>query len=217
MDNAYSGVFITIEGGEGTGKSTLINGLKSHFENQGQKVVVTREPGGTPTAEALRAILLQKSNTENAMTAWTEALIVSAARSDHVSNLIYPALMDGKTIICDRFYDSTLAYQGRDIGSEDLMDLIQVSTSQLSPDLTLLLDGNPQRLLTRRTQRTNNQDRFEDMDLAFHEEVRVRFLDIASKFPERIVTLNAERSADEVLATAISHIDGLKRTKGHDS
>ena len=201
------GLFITIEGGEGVGKTTLISGLRHYFSDTGVPVLFTREPGGSARAEALRNVLLSEFDAENDMTVETEALIISAARSDHVAHTVLPALKEGRHVVCDRFADSTRAYQGHAIDSQKLETIIEFSTHGLRPDITLLLDGDPEKLLTRRVARDGTKDRFEVRGLAFHDAVRKRFLKVADQFPSRISIINAEESPSEVLKSAIAFIE----------
>lgn len=192
------GLFITLEGGEGVGKTTLIQSIKRHFANHPREIIFSREPGGSTRAESLRQVILTETDTRPDMSVQTEALIICAARSDHVDNVILPALSRGAVVFCDRFADSTRAYQGETIDSDDLETLIRVATKGLSPDLTLLLDGDPLVFEKRRRTRNGANDRFELRDLRFHVDVRERFLAIAAREPERFAIINAENTPNQV-------------------
>ena len=199
------GRFITVEGGEGTGKSTLIAGLETHLLDDGIAVTVTREPGGTQLAEAVRALVLSPPGGHR-WSALSEALLVYAARRDHLENIIMPALEAGEWVICDRFADSTRVYQGLgglDEDSIDALDKLVVGASQ--PDRTLILDGPVQDLLSRRRDR-GMSDVFESMPIEFHEKVREAFLDIASRNPERCRVIDAMQAPDDVLKAALSKL-----------
>lgn len=202
------GRFITLEGGEGTGKSTLIEGLSSWLDECGIAHITTREPGGTELAEQLRALVLMPRD-GTALSALTSALIMNAARCDHLERQIRPALETGVWVISDRFSDSTLVYQSLQPGSkpENLNTLEVMVVGEDRPDLTLLLDGDPRDLLARRRARGGAQDVYERADLAFHDRVRAGFLDLAAREPERFETLNASDSIDNVLAQACSAIE----------
>lgn len=206
MTGTHNGFFLTIEGGEGVGKTTLLQSLRTLAEGADVEVVFTREPGGTRRAELLRNVLLDTDEASFHMSAMTEALIINAARSDHVENLIRPALARGALVISDRFSDSTRAYQGRTLNETDLEDLIRIATQGLEPDLTLVLDGDPVTLIERRERRGGPQDRFESRELDFHIGVREAFLAVARAFPDRIVVVDAERPADAVLDAVLSEI-----------
>ena len=208
----HRGRFITFEGGEGTGKTTLIAGLKSHLETAGISVTVTREPGGTPRAEKLRELLLSMDSLRDPMCAETEALIVCAARSDHVENQIRPLLAKGKWVLCDRFTDSTQAYQGRSISSQYLQTLNQIATRGLTPDLTFLLDADPEELVDRRIERGLPTDRFEGQSMQFHQNIRQSFLKIARDESERVVVIDAMNDVAAVLRNALEIL--LSRFEG---
>jgi dTMP kinase len=195
------GKFLTLEGGEGAGKTTLIRTLESWLKDRGIEVVMTREPGGTPGAEQLRDILLK-----GATDRWspvTEALLMYAARVDHVERLIEPALARGAWVISDRFADSTMAYQGTAGGVpvERIRQLHAAALGDFNPDLTLILDLDPRTGLERTVSRGEDATRFERFDADFHARLRQAFLDIAAREPERCMVLDAGK-APEVVATA---------------
>jgi dTMP kinase len=191
------GLFITFEGGEGVGKSTQIERLKNALEASGHEVVVTREPGGTQIAERIRDVLLNPEN--DGMTPMAELMLYEAARAQHVGELIRPALDAGKVVLCDRFSDSTTAYQGagRALALEDVEVLHQQATGGLLPEVTILLDLEPEIRLTR-AKGDGDGDRIEKESLAFHERVREGFLALAKRFPERVHLVDANQSIDAI-------------------
>jgi dTMP kinase len=191
------GLFITFEGGEGAGKSTQIRRLAATLEKYGLEIVATREPGGTPYAEAIRAVLLSPDAENDAM---TEALLFAAARREHIRARIEPALAAGKIVLCDRFADSTRAYQGGRLPDEAIETTISLATGGLVPDLTLLLDLPPTTGLARAGMRGAMEDPFERADLAFHDDVRERFLTLSEEEPLRFAVIDARGDADEVAA-----------------
>ena len=199
--------FITFEGGEGAGKSTLLGNLVSRLEAAGGTVAKTREPGGTPLAERLRSALFHVDPSETSPSVYTEALVISAARRDHVDHFIRPALGKGHWVFCDRFTDSTRAYQGGALDETVISTLEALATDGLKPGLTFLLDADPKDLLARRQERGGPTDIFERRPMSFHEEVRQSFLELARRFPERIVVLNALQTPEELAAEAMSVLD----------
>jgi dTMP kinase len=201
-----SGLFITLEGVEGCGKSTQLGLLTDYLEGQGHAVEVTREPGGTPVAEAVRGILLDPDHLE--MTPITELLLYEAARAQHVSQRIQPALAAGKVVVCDRFADSTTAYQGggRELNWGMIQELHRIATSGVWPALTLIIDLDPKEGL-RRAVGAGKGDRIEQASLAFHERVRAAFLKLAAEEPERVKVVDGSESIDDVAATIRSHVD----------
>lgn len=198
------GLFITFEGIEGSGKTTQIKRLREWFAERGHAVVVTREPGGTPIAEAIRSVLLDPDHT--AMTPNAELLLYAAARAQHVAERIKPSLEAGAMVLCDRFADSTVAYQGcaRGIDRAVLDYLAAFAAGGIEPDLTVLLDLSPHEGLQRAT-RGRAADRIEGESLAFHEKVREGFLELALEFPKRIRIVPAA-GPPEAIAGHISEI-----------
>lgn len=184
------GLFVTFEGIDGSGKSTQVTALKNSLEDKGMKVLLVREPGGTMIGEKIRSILLDKANT--GMTSETELLLYEAARSQNVSEVIRPALAQGKIVICDRFYDSTVAYQGYARGLEltSVDFLNRYATGGLEPDLTFLLDLPAQTAWRRMNVREGAQDRLELEGLEFMEKVRAGYLELADSHA-RIIKLDA--------------------------
>jgi dTMP kinase len=193
------GRFITFEGGEGAGKTTQIARLAECLRSEGHDVLTTREPGGTPTAERLRDVLLDREVDLGPM---EEVLLFYAARRHHVDRLIRPAMAAGKTVLCDRFSDSTMAYQGA-AGGIDRSRIEQIHRLTLGgfvPDRTVILDLPAEEGLRRASRRGGGGDRFEDRDLAFHQRLRDAFLEIAREAPGRCVVIDGARSEDEVAA-----------------
>ena len=196
------GRFITLEGGEGAGKSTQVRLLVSRLEERGIEVVATREPGGSPKAEALRDVLL--SGAAARFGPRGEAILFSAARIDHVDKTIDPALSRGAWVVSDRFADSTRAYQGA-LGKLDcrlILELERVAIANVRPDLTIFLDIPPEAGLLRVSKRRNGEpaDRFEAEGIEFHSDLRKAFRDIATAEPERCVMVNALAPEDDVAA-----------------
>lgn len=185
----HKGIFITFEGPDGSGKTTQVNNLAAWLKNEGREVICTREPGGTLAAEAIRQVVLDP---KLPIKAEAETLLYLAARAEHVEKVIAPALTEGKVVLCDRFSDSTIVYQGYTRGMEiEALEFINTfATKGLTPDLTFLLDGEPKQLLGRRQNR-GVEDRFELEGLAFQEQVRQGFLVLAKRYPERIKLVNS--------------------------
>ncbi|MEO1041594.1 MAG: dTMP kinase [Pseudomonadota bacterium] len=187
--------FITFEGPEGAGKSTQVKRLALALKDVGHAVTATREPGGTREAEALRSLLLAP---EHRWSPLSEALLMNAARDCHVEGVIEPALFRGDVVLCDRFFDSTEAYQGGEDGmSAELLSDLRINAARCEPDLTLILDLSAREGLARAEAR-GAADRFEAKGLKFHEKVRARFLSIAEREPERCVVIDARPSVDDV-------------------
>ena len=191
--------FITFEGGEGAGKSTQVKLLAEYLRGQGQEVVLTREPGGTPNAERIRDLLLQNGNWHGL----TEVLLHFAARNEHVNKIIKPALAAGQWVICDRFFDSTIVYQGYGQGVEmNKIEEIKLATlGGFAPDITFLLDIDTETALRRAT----DHNRYEKMGLAFHKKIRDGFLDLAKEH-KRFLVINAAGDANKVHKQIIKHI-----------
>lgn len=200
-DLTVTGHFITLEGGEGSGKSTQMRFLEQKLSANGNEVVLTREPGGSPGAEAVRHVLL--SGAAERFGSEMEALLFAAARADHVDQVIRPALQDGKVVISDRFFDSTRVYQGASgkAGDELLQTLEKLACFDVWPQLTIILDIDPETGLSRVTRRLDGKgapDRFEKDDLEQQEIRRAAYLAIAEKEPERCIVIDANRSEDDV-------------------
>ncbi|MBT8145261.1 MAG: dTMP kinase [Gammaproteobacteria bacterium] len=202
------GKFITIEGVEGVGKSTNIGFIRDYLNERGIEFIQTREPGGTELAESIRALLLQERR--ETVDSTTELLLVFAARSQHLSNVIRPALERGCWVLCDRFTDATYAYQGggREIGSEKISILEHMVQDQLRPDLTLILDLDPELGLKRAADR-GELDRFEKERVEFFHRVRDTYLQIAEKEPERCKIVDASHPIETVRATTLEFVASL--------
>jgi dTMP kinase len=205
------GKFITLEGGEGAGKSTLIKGLADHLTRAGREIVVTREPGGTVGAETIRALLV--TGDPQRWTALSELCLFYAAREDHLERLIRPALARGAIVLCDRFADSTRAYQGQagGTGREAVEILDSLIVKQTQPDLTLIVDIDPVIGLARAAARRGTEDRFEGKAMAFHTQLRAAYLQISADFKERCIVLDGALPP-KVLLTAAWEAIGSRLT-----
>jgi dTMP kinase len=201
-----TGLFLTFEGPEGAGKTTQIKLLASALQAAGHDFFVTREPGGTRIGEAIRSILLDHDN--YAMLPETEALLHTAARSQHVGEKIRPALENGSVVLCDRFVDSTLAYQGggRGLAIDRLGEIQELATGGLRPDLTILLDLPVEVGLARRFQAAGEVNRIDNAGRAFHERVRATYLGLSRQDPERWVVIDADREVGEVAASVLTAV-----------
>lgn len=200
-------LFITFEGGEGSGKSSVLRLLAERFEAEGIPYVLTREPGGTPISEQIRSVILDKENT--AMDARTEALLYAASRRQHLVEKVWPALKEGKLVLCDRYLDSSLAYQGgaRGLGIENVLNVNLFATEGTFPDLTLLFDIEPSLGLARIAANAGREVNRLDLEaMSFHEGVRKTFKELAERFPDRYIVLDASKSLEEVLEDAYKAI-----------
>ena len=210
--------FITFEGIEGSGKTTQIQMLSNHFEEQGIDHVLTREPGGTPIGYQVRKLVLNPAN--RAMTPACELLLYSAARAQHIEQVIRPALDEGRVVLCDRFKDATLAYQGygRGLPLDLIASLHDLEVLSVRPDLTLLFDIEARRALERARSRdvsgTNDETRFEQEDLAFHVRVRDGYLELAHQEPDRFVVLDARGTLNEVQQRVLAAVQRFLTTRG---
>ena len=192
-------MFITIEGPEGSGKTTAVNYAVSKLEEMGYQIVRTREPGGTPIAEQIRNVILDKANTS--MDKRTEALLYAAARRQHLVEKVWPAIKEGKIVVCDRYLDSSLAYQGgaRGLGVDNILNINNFATEGTFPDLTLLFDIEPEIGLARISANANREVNRLDLEkIEFHRKVRNTFLELAKRYPERFVIIDASKSQEEV-------------------
>lgn len=205
------GFFITFEGGEGAGKSTQISRLADRLSRAGMEVLTTREPGGSPGAEAIRHVIL--SGAAEPFGETMEAILFAAARSDHVEQLIRPAVEEGAIVLCDRFMDSSRVYQGvtGDIDMEFMRALERVTVNGMFPDLTIILDIDPQIGLQRAASRRSGDapDRFEKEDVEIHRKRRAAFLDIARTEPKRCVVVDASLEPDAI-ARAIEEVVAVR-------
>ncbi len=215
------GLFITFEGGEGSGKTTQVNALLAHLRAAGRDAIETRDPGGTAIGKQIRGLLLDRGNAQ--MAAAAELFLYEASRAQVVHEVIRPALAEGRIVLCDRFSDSTLAYQGYGRGLD--LDLIArlnaLATGGLRPDLTFLLDLDPAVGLARVAQRAmspqERHDRIEGEVLGFHQRVRAGYRAVATADPERIIVLDASLDATEIERDIRRRIEGLLREVLHPS
>lgn len=202
---AGAGLFVSLEGIDGSGKSTQSQRLAAALEASGRDVVLTREPGGAPGAEEIRRLLV-----EGATDRWspeTEILLFTAARRDHLERTIRPALEAGRIVITDRFADSTRVYQGATRGDlRALVDDIHARVIGVEPDLTLILDMNPDDALARGLARNSGEDRFEEFGLGFQRKLRAGFRALAEDFPGRCVLIDASRPAGEIAADVLAAV-----------
>ena len=190
--------FITFEGGEGSGKSTQIKILKKRLSKNQKKIILTREPGGTKEAEIIRKLLVRGKSAKWSGT--TEVLLMSTARKDHVDKVILPNLKKGNWVLCDRFIDSTLAYQGygRNVGEILIKNLNKSLINNLKPNLTFLFDIDPKIGLRRSKKRINNELRYENMPLNYHRKIRNAYLEIAKKNKKRIKIIDGSLDKDTI-------------------
>ncbi|MBQ1299739.1 MAG: dTMP kinase [Erysipelotrichaceae bacterium] len=192
------GLFITFEGGEGSGKTTVCKYIYHRLLEEGIDAIYSREPGGVDIAEQIRNVILSVKNT--AMDVRTEALLYAASRRQHLVEVILPALQAGKVVICDRFIDSSLAYQGhaRDIGIDEVMEINRFAIDNCMPDLTLFFDVDVETGLRRITGRGEKLDRLDRENLAFHHKVHEGYMMVCERYPERIKIIDASQSVDKV-------------------
>lgn len=201
------GRFISVEGGEGAGKSTQISLLSAALNTAGIAHITTREPGGSDGAEAIRQLIV--TGAQDRFDPISETLLIMAARAHHVQAIIKPALRDGIWVLCDRFFDSTRVYQGvaKGVGDAWLQQLHHTIFGNLSPDVTLLYDIAPDIGLKRALSRKGNETRFEELPLSFHHALRQGFLAIASAEPQRLVVIDASDSASAVHAATLAELN----------
>lgn len=200
-------LFITLEGPEGSGKTSAIKIVKEQLEKEGHQIVMTREPGGTPISEQIRNVILDKNNTS--MDYRTEALLYAASRRQHLVEKVWPNVKEGKLVICDRYLDSSLAYQGyaRELGVEDILNVNMYATEGTFPDLTLLFDLEPEVGLARINANADREVNRLDLEkLSFHHRVRNGYLELAKRFPDRYVIINAALPLEEVASNALKAI-----------
>ena len=204
------GIFITVEGGDGAGKSTQLANIKAYMEERGISAVFTREPGGTEIAEKIREIILDPAN--EGMEDLTEALLYAASRAEHVRKIIAPALEDGLTVVCDRYVDSSIAYQGYGRGLGEVVEMINApAINGYIPDLTIFLDLDPEVAMNRISNR--GHDRLETEGSSFHERVHQGYLDMIAKDAEngisRIARINADRLASDIKTDIYYELDQI--------
>lgn len=198
MNQIRRGGFVAFEGGDGAGKTTQLNLLESWFKDQNVAYERTREPGGTPIGERIRSLVLEHGQGE--VDPRTEALLFAASRAAHVVQRIEPALQAGRFVLCDRYVDSSVAYQGvgRQLGTEAVAEVNAFATGGLQPDLTVLLDLEPAAARARRDGREGGADRIESAEDAFHERLRAAFLARAEAEPDRYLVLNADAAPADI-------------------
>lgn len=200
------GLFITMEGPDGSGKSTQIEAIKSFFEKKGEKVVITREPGGTSISEKIRVLLLDRENAE--MDPMAEALLYAASRAQLVSQVIKPAIDSGTHVICDRFVDSSIAYQGFGRGLGDSVAVINAyAINNCIPDVTFLMKLNPE--VGKSRIKDSDLDRMEMEKIDFHNRVFEGYETLEKEYPDRIVGIDATRNISEISEEIISHVERL--------
>lgn len=200
-------MFISLEGPEGSGKTTAVETAVKQLEALGYQVVRTREPGGTPISEQIRNVILDKANTM--MDPRTEALLYAASRRQHLVEKVWPAIKEGKIVICDRYLDSSLAYQGgaRELGIDNILNVNMFATEGTYPDLTLLFDIKPELGLERINKNANREVNRLDLEkLEFHNKVRDTFLKLAERFPERYIIIDASKTREEVSKATLDAI-----------
>ncbi len=205
-----SGLFITIEGTDGAGKTTQIKLLEKYLRDKGFKVVCTREPGGTPISEKIRDIIIDKNNAE--MTDITEALLYAAARAQHTSEVIIPALNDGGIVISDRYLDSSIVYQGfaRGMGEKLIKGINRYAVGELEPDITFFLRLKPEDGILRKEKQTD-LDRIEMEKAGFHQRVYDGYVRLSKRFKDRIKVIDALESVEEIHDHIVAYIDELMK------
>ncbi|MFJ6414936.1 dTMP kinase [Terribacillus saccharophilus] len=209
-----TGLFITLEGGEGAGKTSAVPLLTARLEEQGYQVLATREPGGIEIAEAIRAVILDPANTS--MDGRTEALLYAAARRQHLVEKVWPALKKGMIVLCDRFVDSSLAYQGytRGLGMEEVMDINRFAVETTMPDLTLFFDISPKAGLARISENKGREQNRLDLEaLSFHESVYEGYQILREQYKDRYVTLDASKPLADVAENAVQAIMAFLQDK----
>ena len=200
------GLFISFEGNDGSGKSSVIKAVHQKLNELGYNVILSREPGGSKIAEKIREIILDKDNL--GMDDWTEALLYAASRREHINKTIKPALDRGDIILCDRDLDSSLAYQGkaRNLGIDNVYNMNQYATNGLLPDLTLLVCVRPEVGLDRIAKNRSDKDRLELETIEFHHNVYDGYQEVAKTYPNRIKIVDGEKSMEEVANDAIEKV-----------
>lgn len=202
------GYFITFEGGEGTGKTTIINYISKYLEEKGYKVITTREPGGIDIAEQIRSIILDVKNTK--MDYRTEALLYAASRTQHLAEKIIPALKEDKIVLCDRYLDSSLVYQGiaRGLGIENVLKVNMFATEYM-PNITFFIDVAPEICFKRLKDNNREMDRLDLEKMDFHNMVYEGYKEVAKMYPKRIVSINGDRKIEDILVDIKDRIDKL--------
>ncbi len=203
-------MFITFEGPEGSGKSSVLNYVYEKLKEKNYKVIKTREPGGTPISEQIRNIILDKSNT--ALDPKAEALLYAASRRQHLVEKIWPSLKDGYIVLCDRYLDSSLAYQGgaRGLGIDEILNINNFATDKTFPDLTILFDIDPKLGLKRIAQNSKREVNRLDLEkLEFHNKVRESFLKLAEIYKDRYHIIDASKPFDTVCKETLTYIENI--------
>lgn len=199
------GLFLSFEGIDGSGKSSQARGLASALERLGHSPLLTREPGGSPGAEEIRALVLQGD--PDRWSAETELLLFTAARRDHLERTIDPALKAGRVVICDRFADSTRLYQGASRGDlRSMVDALHDLMIGREPDVTILIDADPQVALARAKSRATDEERFEDFGLPLQEKMRAGYLELAGQNPQRVIVIDGTRTEDDVASAVLTAV-----------
>lgn len=204
-----NGKFITFEGPEGSGKTSVIEGIKKFFNDNNIDYITTREPGGIRIAEEIRDIILNKDNVE--MDAHSEALLFAAARGQHLAEVVIPALKQGKVVLCDRFIDSSLAYQGhaRGLGMDEVYAINKFAIGDTLPDLTIFIDVPPHVGLNRVFNNTRKVDRLDLEDIAFHEKVYEGYMIVAKRYEKRFKIVDGTQSKEKVIQDTIRVIKSV--------
>ena len=202
------GYFITFEGGEGTGKTTIINYISKYLNDKGYSVVTTREPGGIDIAEQIRSIILDVKNTK--MDYRTEALLYAASRTQHLAEKVIPALKENKIVLCDRYLDSSLVYQGiaRGLGIDNVLKVNMFATEYM-PNITFFIDVKPEICFKRLKDNNREMDRLDLENMDFHNMVYEGYKTVAKMYPNRIVSINGDRTVEEIISDVVKHIDKL--------
>lgn len=200
-------LFITLEGPEGSGKTSAIKLVREALEQMGHEIIITREPGGTPISEQIRNVILDKDNT--AMDSRTEALLYAASRRQHLVEKIWPALKEGKIVFCDRYLDSSLSYQGyaRGLGIDDILKVNEYATEGTFPHITFLFDIDPELGLERINKNKDREvNRLDVEKLSFHQKVREGYLILSKRFPDRYIVIDASKPLEEVSSNVLKEI-----------
>ena len=211
-------MFITFEGPDGSGKSSVIKKVYEDFTQKGYSIILTREPGGTPISEKIRDIILDNNNTN--LDARTEALLYAASRRQHLVEKIWPALKEGKIVLCDRFLDSSLAYQGggRHLGIDNVLNINLFATENTYPDVTFFFDVSPEVGLTRVSHdKKRVADRLDNETAGFHDTVYESFKEIIKRYPKRFYVIDASKSLDEVIFNVETILTQILAKKGGET